>query len=129
MNIGFIGLGNMGHPMATNILEAGYSLTVHDVEKAAASSLLEAGALWAETPEALAKTSDLMFTSLPGPQEVETVALGENGLIEGISSGKVYIDMSTNSPTLVRRIYSAFQEKGAHVMDSPVSGGADRGSY
>jgi len=123
MNIGFIGLGNMGNPIAANILKAGYSLKVHDLSAEAARPLLEAGSSWGDSPRALAEASDIIFTSLPGPPEVEAVALGEGGIIEGIRPGSVYIDLSTNSPTLVRRIYSVFQEKGAHVMDAPVSGG------
>ena len=71
----------------------------------------------------MAEASDILFTSLPGPPEVETVALGERGILSGISPGKVYFDLSTNSPTLVRRIHGAFSARGAHVLDAPVSGG------
>jgi 3-hydroxyisobutyrate dehydrogenase len=123
MNIGFIGLGNMGLGMATNILKAGYSLTVYDIRKEVVAPLLEAGASWAENTKALTVASDIIFTSLPGPQEVEAVALGEGGIIEGIRPGGVYIDLTSNSPTLIRRIYDRFKKKGAHVMDAPVSGG------
>lgn len=123
MNIGFIGLGNMGSGMAANILKANYPLTVYTRRREAAKPWLEAGASLADTPKALAECSDMVFTCLPGPQEVEAVALGEGGIIHGIQPSKAYIDFSTNSPTLVRRIYRVFKEKNAHVMDAPVSGG------
>jgi 3-hydroxyisobutyrate dehydrogenase-like beta-hydroxyacid dehydrogenase len=123
MNIGFIGLGIMGSGMTANILKAGYPLTVHDLRREAAKPLLDAGASWADTPKAVAEASDIVFTSLPGPQEVEAVALGETGIIEGIRPGGIYIDLTTSSPTLIRHIYDVFKEKGAHVMDAPVSGG------
>jgi 3-hydroxyisobutyrate dehydrogenase len=123
MKIGFIGLGNMGSWMAANLLKAGYSMTVYDLKQAAAKPLLDGGASWADTPEKLAEASDIIFTSLPGPKEVEAVALGTNGILAGIRPGGIYIDLSSNSPTLVRQIYARFQEKSAHVMDVPVSGG------
>ncbi|MFH1381388.1 MAG: NAD(P)-dependent oxidoreductase [Chloroflexota bacterium] len=123
MNIGFIGLGVMGSGMADNLLKAGYHLTVNDVRREAAKPFLDAGAVWADTPEAVAKASDVIFTSLPGPVEVEAVALGKSGIIEGIRPGAVYIDLTSNSPTLVRRVYEKFKEKGARMMDAPVSGG------
>lgn len=123
VNIGFIGLGKMGGEIAANILRAGYPLTVHDVRREAANPLVESGACWADNPKILAQASDIVFTSLPGPQEVEAVALGEGGIIEGIRPGGVYIDLSTSSPKLVRHIYDVFKEKGAHVMDAPVVGG------
>ena len=123
MKIGFIGLGNMGGGMATNIRNAGYELTVHDLRREAATPLLENGAHWADSPREVAMASDIVFTSLPGPQEVEAVALGEDGVLEGMSSDAVYIDLSTSSPTLIRSIYPTFAEKGVHVMDAPVSGG------
>ena len=123
MNIGFIGLGNMGSGMALNILKAGYTLTVYDVKQELIIPIQEAGAFQANNPKAVAQASDIVFTSLPGPVEVEAVALGENGLIEGLRPGMVYIDLSSSSPTLARRIYDRFKEKGASVMDIPVSGG------
>ncbi len=123
MNIGFIGLGRMGSGMANNIRKAGYPLRVYDINREAAKPFLDNGAAWADTPQALAKQCDIVFTSLPGPKEVEETCLGKNGIIEGLHPGIVYADLSTNSPTLVRRIYTAFKEKGADVLDAPVSGG------
>lgn len=123
MNIGFIGLGNMGGGMAANVLRAGYDLTVHDLRREAATPLLESGASWADTPAEVAATSDVVLTSLPGPREVEAIALGESGVLEGSTSGKVYIDLSTSSPTLIRSIAEDFAAKGVSVLDAPVSGG------
>ena len=123
VRVGFIGLGNMGGGMSANILKAGFPLTVHDLNRDTATQLLENGADWADTPAELAEKCDVVFTSLPGPREVEAVALGEGGVLEGMRPGTVYIDLSTSSPTLIRRIAPIFEEKGVHVMDAPVSGG------
>lgn len=123
MKVGFIGLGTMGSSMALNTIKGGHELVVYDVRRDAAGPHLEAGATWADTPRQVAEGSEVMFTSLPGPPEVEAVALGEQGLLQGISAGKVYFDLSTNSPTLIRRVHAMFAERGAHVLDAPVSGG------
>ena len=123
MNIGFIGLGNMGGGMAANVLRAGHDLTVHDLRREAATPLLENGASWADTPAEVAAASEVVLTSLPGPREVEAIALGDSGVLEGSTSGKVYIDLSTSSPTLIRSIAEDFAAKGVSVLDAPVSGG------
>ena len=123
MKIGFIGLGTMGGGMAANALKAGYELVVHDIRRDAATPLLENGASWAATPAELAAECDVVLTSLPGPREVEAVALGDGGVLEGMRAGGVYIDMSTSSPTLIRSIAERFADKGASVLDAPVSGG------
>jgi 3-hydroxyisobutyrate dehydrogenase len=122
MKVGFIGLGTMGRHMATNLARAGHELTVHDLQREAAARYLAAAA-WGENPRKVAEASEVVFTSLPGPSEVEAVALGGNGLVEGMTAGKVYVDLSTNDPSLVRRIHQAFALQGAHVLDAPVSGG------
>ena len=108
MKVGFIGLGNMGSGMAANVRKAGHELTVHDLRREAATPFLEDGARWADTPKEVATKSDVVLTSLPGPREVETVALGKDGILSGIAKGAVYIDLSTNSPTLVRQIHATF---------------------
>jgi 3-hydroxyisobutyrate dehydrogenase len=108
--------------MAANLARAGHELTVHDLRREAGAQH-RAVAAWADTPRAVAEASEVVFTSLPGPAEVEAVALRPNGLLEGVSAGKVYVDLSTNDPSLVRRIHQAFAVKGAHVLDAPVSGG------
>src|SRR5216683_227189 len=123
MKIGFIGLGTMGASMAANLQKAGHELVVHDVRRAAAEHHLAAGAVWADTPKALAEQCEIIFTSLPGPPEVEQVALGPNGLIDGMKDGSAYFDLSTNSPTLVRELNRRFAEKHLYMLDAPVSGG------
>jgi len=131
MRIGFIGLGNMGGPMALNLMKAGHMLTVHDVREAAAVPHLERGAKWAQNPRVAAHGAELVLTSLPGPAEVEAVALGTEGIIHGAGNGAIYADLSTSSPSLIRRIHAVFEEKGIHVLDAPVSGGvigAQRGT-
>jgi 3-hydroxyisobutyrate dehydrogenase len=123
MKVGFIGLGTMGASMASNIQQRGWEMIVNDIRPAAAKPHLAAGAKWADTPRQIAEASDVVFTSLPGPPEVEAVALGDDGLLAGLGAGKAYFDLSTNSPTLVRRIHSLFGARGIHVLDAPVSGG------
>ncbi|PYM40333.1 MAG: 3-hydroxyisobutyrate dehydrogenase, partial [Candidatus Rokuibacteriota bacterium] len=123
MKIGFIGLGTMGRHMASNLIRAGHALVVHDVRREAAAPHRDAGAGWADTPRAVAEATDVVFTSLPGPPEVEAVALGEQGLLTGLAPGKVYFDLTTNAPALVRRIHAGFTARGIHMLDAPVSGG------
>lgn len=123
MKVGFIGLGKMGSNMALRLLDQGEELIVTDVNKEAAAPVLEYGATWADTPAAVASQTDIILTSLPGPPEVEAVALGPDGIIEGIREGSTYVDVSTSSPTLIQRIGKIFAEKGVGVLDAPVSGG------
>src|SRR5262245_2073263 len=123
MRIGFIGLGTMGASMASNLQKAGHALVVHDVRRPAAAPHLAAGASWADTPRAVAEAAEVVFTSLPGPQEVEAVALGSDGLLAGMRPDAAYFDLSTNSPALMRRIHAAFAPRGLHALDAPVSGG------
>ena len=123
MKIGFIGLGTMGRHMASNLIKAGHELVVHDVRPEASAPHRKAGAGWAETPREVAEATHVVFTSLPGPPEVEAVALGEQGLLAGLAAGKVYFDLTTNSPALVRRIHAVFAARGIQMLDAPVSGG------
>ena len=124
MNVGFIGLGTMGRHMAANLIKGGHKLVVYDVRREAAEPHIKAGATWAASPRAVGEAADIVFTSLPGPVEVEAVALDEKGgLIAGLTADKVYFDLSTNSPTLVRRIHDVFKARGIHMLDAPVSGG------
>ncbi|MBM3226499.1 MAG: NAD(P)-dependent oxidoreductase, partial [Candidatus Tectomicrobia bacterium] len=87
MKVGFIGLGTMGSSMALNTLKGGFELVVHDINRDAAAPHLEAGATWADSPRAVLEASEIVLTSLPGPPEVEAVALGENGLLPAIRPG------------------------------------------
>jgi 3-hydroxyisobutyrate dehydrogenase len=121
--VGFVGLGTMGGRMATNLQKAGFKLVVHDLHRQAASHHLNAGAVWAESPRALASQSDVIFTSLPEPADVEAVVLGPDGLLARIKPGAAYFDLSTNAPAVVKKLNAAFAEKGAHMLDAPVSGG------
>jgi 3-hydroxyisobutyrate dehydrogenase-like beta-hydroxyacid dehydrogenase len=123
MNIGFIGLGAMGRGMAANLQKAGHDLEVYDMRPEAAAEYLDNGATWASSPRELATQAPLVFTSLPTPQDVEAVALGENGLAAGFTEGAVWFDLTTNSVEVVRRLHAVLAEQGVELMDAPVSGG------
>ena len=123
MKVGFIGLGTMGASMAYNCLQGGNEMVVHDIRRESATQHLEAGATWADSPREVAESSEIVFTSLPGPTEVEAVGLGEDGILEGMTEGKVYFDLSTSTPTLIRRIHEQAAARGIQVLDAPVSGG------
>jgi 3-hydroxyisobutyrate dehydrogenase len=124
MKVGFIGLGTMGRHMAANLQKAGHELVVHDVRREAAESHVKEGARWADSPRAVAEASDVVFTSLPEPRDVEAVALDEKtGLLAGLTAGKGFFDLSTNSPTVVRKLHAVFKARGVHMFDAPVSGG------
>ena len=123
MDIGFIGIGQMGKHMSSRILEAGYNLTVHDLKKEAAAPLLERGARWGDTPGDVARACRVVISSLPTPQDVEQVVYGTNGLKSGWKAGDIYIDMSTNSPSTIRRIAEDAKTMEVAVLDAPVSGG------
>ena len=123
MKVGFIGLGTMGASMAYNCLQGGNEMVVHDIRRESATQHLEAGAVWADSPREVAEASEIVFTSLPGPVEVEAVGMGEDGILDGMSEGKVYFDLSTSTPTLIRRIHEEAAARGIHVLDAPVSGG------
>src|SRR5215216_2813072 len=121
--VGFVGLGTMGSRMAANLQAGGYRLVVHDLRKDAAAPHLSGGAIWANSARALAEQVDVLFTSLPEPADVEAVALGADGLVAGIRPGAAFFDLSTNAPALVKKLAVTFAEKGAHMLDAPVSGG------
>ncbi len=123
MKVGFIGVGTMGASMAANLQKAGYDLVVNDIRREAAEPHIANGAQWVDTPKAVAEAVEVVFTSLPGPVEMEAVALGENGLLEGMRPGSAYFDLSTNSPTLVRKVCAEFAKRDVHMLDAPVSGG------
>jgi 3-hydroxyisobutyrate dehydrogenase len=120
MKVGFIGIGTMGGHMALNVRAKGYDVTVHDMREAAAGPHLKAGCKWANSAREIAETSDVVFTSLPGPKEVQLV--GEE-LLAGMRKGTAWFDLSTNSPTVVRKISERFAARGIAMLDAPVSGG------
>ena len=112
MKVGFIGLGNMGGPMAMNVARAGFEMTVLDLVRDRMTPLLEVGASGAGSAAEVAAASDITFTSLPGPPEMEAVAIGKGGVLEGIGEGSVYVDLTTNRPSLVRQIEPMFRGEG-----------------
>ncbi len=121
--MGFIGLGIMGKPMARNLLKAGYPLTVYNRSDGPVEELVAAGAVAAASPQAVAAEADIIVTIVTDTPDVRQVLLGENGAIHAIEQDSVVIDMSTISPTATREMASILQEKGASMLDAPVSGG------
>ena len=123
MKIAFIGTGNIGNPMARHVVEAGHQVTIHDLNRQSTINLEEMGATLAPTPQSAAEGSEIILTSLPGPREVEAVALGDQSVLKGAAEGSIYVDLSTSSPSLARRIHREFQARGVAALDAPVSGG------
>lgn len=123
MNLGFIGTGTMGNPMAKNLVAAGHSLAVFDVRAEVTQELEGLGARRAANPKEVARASQMVFTSLPGPAEVRDVVLGEGGILEGAARGTIYVDLTTNSPTVARQVARECARRGVDMLDSPVSGG------
>jgi 2-hydroxy-3-oxopropionate reductase len=121
--IGFIGLGTMGRPMAKNLLNAGYELIVHDLNRDAVEDVVNEGAEGAFSAKEVAERSDLIITMLPDSPDVAAVALGPGGLIEGVREGQTYVDMSTIAPSVAVEVAEALGEKGVDCLDAPVSGG------
>jgi 3-hydroxyisobutyrate dehydrogenase len=125
MKVGFIGLGTMGSGIAMNAIRGGHALVVNDLGSNVAAQHVAAGATWADTPREVALASEIVLTSLPGPAEVEEVATGAQGLVHGVRAGQIWLDLSTNSPTVMRRLHARFAPQGVEVLDAPVSGGPD----
>ena len=123
MKVGFIGLGIMGKPMSKNLIKAGYSLIVNDVNAAAVAELIALGAESAENAAEVARRSDLVITMLPNSPHVKQVVLGKNGLIEGARPGLILIDMSSIAPLASKEVNAKLVEKGVEMLDAPVSGG------
>ena len=119
--VGFIGLGNMGKPMSLNVLKNGFDLTVHDIRPEPVKALEAMGAKTALNPAELSSQVDVIITILPGPTEIREVILGENGVIKGLRSDSILIDMSTSSPALTKKIASRLSQKGSKMLDAPVS--------
>lgn len=121
--VGFIGLGNMGRPMVGNLLDAGYELVVNDLVEDAAAELVGRGAVWGATPRQVAAASDVVFTSLPGPAELESLLTGTDGVLAGARPGSYLVDVSTGSPAHIRRMGDLARSAGVEVLDAPLSGG------
>jgi 3-hydroxyisobutyrate dehydrogenase-like beta-hydroxyacid dehydrogenase len=123
MQLGYIGTGTMGNPMAKALIEAGHAVTVYDLRRESATNLCEVGANWAATPRELAEASELVFTSLPGPVETEQVLTDpDTGILAGLKRGGTWIDTTTNSPTMIRKLAKICEQRGIEMLDSPVSG-------
>lgn len=121
--VGFIGLGNMGAPMAANLLAAGFPLFVHDVRRAAADHHLGLGAAWADSPAEVVRRCGIVCLSLPGPTEMKAVSEGPGGLIDAAGRETLVVDFTTNAPALVRSVHARLATRGAGLIDAPVSGG------
>ncbi len=126
MKIGFIGLGNVGAPLAANLLRAGHALTVNDLEREAASEMLAAGADWAESPRALAAGAEAVITSLPSPAAVSGVMEGEDGVLATLDSGAAWIEMSTNDAEEVKRLAAIAATQCIATLEAPITGGCHR---
>jgi 3-hydroxyisobutyrate dehydrogenase-like beta-hydroxyacid dehydrogenase len=124
VKVGFIGVGNMGGPMCRNIVKkSNHQVTVFDLNAAAVKSCTDLGATAARSVADVTKGADLVMTSLPMPKDVEAVSLGEDGILANIGKGQTYIDLSTNAPSMVKKIGAAMAAKGIAMLDAPVSGG------
>jgi 2-hydroxy-3-oxopropionate reductase len=121
--VGFIGLGIMGKPMVKNLLEAGYELVVYNRTREKAEELASEGAAVADSPKEVAEKSDIIITMLPDSPQVEEVLTGEDGVLDGVREGALIVDMSTISPVVTEELSEKAQEKGASMLDAPVSGG------
>lgn len=131
MQLGFIGVGNIGTPMCRHLIEAGHTVIAYDVSESNLSRIVSLGAQAAESPKAVAAACNIVFSSLPGPKEIEHVALGTDGIIAAARPGLIYIDLSTNFPSTAQNIAAALAEQGITMIDAPVSGGvagAERGT-
>jgi 2-hydroxy-3-oxopropionate reductase len=123
LKIGYIGLGLMGKSIARNILKAGFPLVVHNRSQTAVDELVKEGAIRSTSPAEVAAQVDVVFTNLPDSPDVESVALGEKGIILGAHLGLIYVDNSTIKPATARHVAKILGEKGVQCLDAPVSGG------
>ena len=121
--IGWIGTGVMGKPMCAHILNAGYQIYVYNRTKDKAKELVDLGAIWCSDPKEVAENSDLVFTIVGFPYDVEEVYLGEKGILKSIKTGSIVVDMTTSEPSLAQKIYREAKKIGVSSLDAPVSGG------
>ena len=123
--LAFIGLGVMGAPMATNLVKAGYRLSVHDLDQTKAQPLVALGAEWADSIATAVTSADVVMTSLPGPTQVRDVALADDGVLANLAADKTWIELSTNNLTVCREVVAAAGKKGIRWLDAPISGGSE----
>src|SRR5436309_233150 len=121
--VGWIGTGVMGAPMCGHLLASGYPVTVFNRTPERARGLLERGAAWAESPQAVAQHADVVFTMVGFPDDVREIVLGPAGTLAGAGHGTILVDMTTSEPSLAREIYEAARARGVASLDAPVSGG------
>jgi 3-hydroxyisobutyrate dehydrogenase len=126
MKIGFIGLGNVGGKLAGSLIRNGYDVTVRDLDKSVAQTFIDKGAGWADSPKAMAEHCDMIITCLPSPAACAAVMEAEDGILGGLSAGKIWAEMSTTDETEVKRLGALVESKGASAVDCPVSGGCHR---
>lgn len=124
--LGFIGLGNLGVHLAQSLLRAGFPLTVHDLNQAAAADLRAAGAVWGDSPQAVAAQSDAVITCLPSPAAVNAVVSGEHGILAGLQRGGTWIDMSTNDRQETLQLAALAAKQGVATLEAPVTGGVHK---
>ncbi|MDX1520156.1 MAG: NAD(P)-dependent oxidoreductase [Anaerolineae bacterium] len=120
--VGFVGLGSLGGNMVKRLLDKGYTVVGHNRTKAKAEWLIEAGMVWADSPRAVAEATDYIFTVVADTQALQAVVLGPDGILEGLQAGKIFVDMSTVSPSVSRELAAKVAETGATMLDAPVSG-------
>jgi 3-hydroxyisobutyrate dehydrogenase len=123
VKLGFVGLGVMGRSMARHLVAAGYSLAVYTRTRSSADEVVALGAEWRDSPGDVASTSDVVITMVGYPHDVEEIYFGARGLMDGARAGTLFIDMTTSTPALARRIYERAHESGCSALDAPVSGG------
>ncbi|WP_270789910.1 NAD(P)-dependent oxidoreductase [Enterococcus diestrammenae] len=123
MKVGFIGIGVMGHSIAGHLLDAGHEVHVYNRTKAKADAIVARGAIWQDTPWDVTAASEVVFSMVGYPKDVEEIYYGENGVFHGDVTGKILVDMTTSTPTLAEKIAKTAAEKDAEAMDAPVSGG------
>jgi 3-hydroxyisobutyrate dehydrogenase-like beta-hydroxyacid dehydrogenase len=131
MRVGMIGTGHMGNPIARHLITSGNELAIYDRVQEATANLIELGATWVDDPGSVAAQCEVVFTSLPGPPEVDEAVLGEQGILAGAKLGTIHVDLTTNLPSSVRRIASIEEARGVSFLEAPLSGlvaGAEAGT-
>ena len=125
MKVGFIGVGNIGQPMAKQLLNNGFNVLVNDLDKENTLPLLKAGATWVANPTELVKQCEFLCTCLPGPIQMEELIIGSNGILNSMKENTIYIDHTTNSFNTVQKVSNLLSKKGVNMLDAPVSGGVE----